>query len=53
MLAEKSMGVNPVSGFYHDHLFVAVGREEEALALLEVLAAAKKEELEGKSKVAN
>ncbi|RCI11041.1 hypothetical protein L249_5182 [Ophiocordyceps polyrhachis-furcata BCC 54312] len=35
-LAARNMGVNPVSGFYHDHLFVPLGRENEAL---EVLAA--------------
>ena len=33
-LARQGMGVNPVSGFYHDHLFVPEGREDEALAVL-------------------
>lgn len=37
-LATKDMGVNPVSGFYHDHLFVPLGKEEEALSLLAELA---------------
>ncbi|KAI5460209.1 integron gene cassette protein [Mariannaea sp. PMI_226] len=37
-LATLKMGVNPVSGFYHDHLFVPEGREEEAIALLQELA---------------
>ncbi|KXH26591.1 hypothetical protein CSIM01_02892 [Colletotrichum simmondsii] len=37
-LATKGMGVNPVSGYYHDHLFVPVGREEEAVAELKELA---------------
>lgn len=37
-LAAKGMAVNPVSGFYHDHLFVPLGREEEALAVLDQLA---------------
>ena len=37
-LAEKGMPVNPVSGFYHDHLFVPLGRENEALAVLDQLA---------------
>ena len=37
-LAQKGMGVNPVSGFFHDHLFVPLGREEEALQCLEELA---------------
>ena len=33
-LAEQGMGVNPVSGFFHDHLFVPDGREQDALAVL-------------------
>ncbi|SRR5579871_165035 len=33
-MAEAGIPVNPVAGFYHDHLFVPVGRAEEALALL-------------------
>lgn len=37
-LATKDMGVNPVSGFYHDHLFVPLGREDEALSTLAELA---------------
>ncbi|KPM40474.1 hypothetical protein AK830_g6073 [Neonectria ditissima] len=37
-LAERGMGVNPISGFYHDHLFVPTGREKEALNVLSVLA---------------
>lgn len=37
-LARHGMGVNPVSGFHHDHLFVPEGREEEALRVLERLA---------------
>jgi hypothetical protein len=28
------ISVNPVSGFYHDHLFVPVDRAEEAMRLL-------------------
>ncbi|TPI12644.1 ACT domain-containing protein [Mesorhizobium sp. B4-1-1] len=38
-LAAAGMGVNPVSAFYHDHLFVPVERAEEALAILQRLAA--------------
>ena len=38
-LARAGMGVNPVSGFYHDHLFVPDGREAEALEILARLAA--------------
>lgn len=36
-LASKGMGMNPVSGFYHDHLFVPEGREDEAIAELKSL----------------
>ncbi len=37
-LARHDMGVNPVSGFYHDHLFVPDGREEDAMAALKKLS---------------
>ncbi|PBC06301.1 ACT domain-containing protein [Mesorhizobium sp. WSM3860] len=37
-LAAAGMGVNPVSAFYHDHLFVPADRAEEALAMLKQLA---------------
>lgn len=37
-LATAGMGVNPVSAFYHDHLFVPADRAEEALRLLEEIA---------------
>lgn len=37
-LAAAGMGVNPVSGFYHDHLFVPAGRAEEAMAVLRELS---------------
>ncbi|TPM35344.1 ACT domain-containing protein [Mesorhizobium sp. B2-3-5] len=37
-LADAAMGVNPVSGFYHDHLFVPTDRAQEALTLLRQLA---------------
>lgn len=33
-LATLSMGVNPVSAFYHDHLFIPADRADEALAAL-------------------
>lgn len=39
-LAKHGMGVNPVSGFYHDHLFVSDGQEQHALRVLETMAAA-------------
>lgn len=37
-LAERGMGCNPVSGFFHDHLFVGLGREDEAVEALRSLA---------------
>ena len=37
-LAAEGMGVNPVSGFYHDHLFVPAGREQDALRILDQIA---------------
>ncbi|MER8438639.1 ACT domain-containing protein [Mesorhizobium sp. M1312] len=37
-LAAAGMGVNPVSAFYHDHLFVPADRAEEAIAILVELA---------------
>jgi len=36
-LAAAGMGVNPVSAFYHDHLFVPAERAEEALEILQRL----------------
>jgi hypothetical protein len=37
-LAEAGMGVNPVAGFHHDHLFVPADRAEEAMELLRALS---------------
>lgn len=37
-LAQAGMGVNPVSGFYHDHLFVPDGREAEAMEIIRQIA---------------
>ncbi len=37
-LAKAGMGVNPVSAFYHDHLYVPAERAEEALELLRDLS---------------
>ena len=37
-LAELNSGVNPVSGYYHDHLFVPVGKEGEVMEALETMA---------------
>ena len=33
-LAKAGMGVNPVAGYYHDHLFVPADRAEDAMAIL-------------------
>lgn len=38
-LAALQMGVNPVSGFYHDHLFVPADRAEAALGELKLMSA--------------
>lgn len=38
-LAHAGMGVNPVAGYFHDHLFVPEDRAEEALDILRDLAA--------------
>lgn len=38
-LAEVGLAVNPVSAYFHDHLFVPAERAEEALAILRSLAA--------------
>ena len=38
-LAAAGMGVNPVSAYFHDHLFVPADRVDEAMAILEGLAA--------------
>lgn len=37
-LAAQNMGVNPVSGFYHDHLFVPADRAEDALTELRLMS---------------
>jgi hypothetical protein len=37
-LADAGIGVNPVSGYFHDHLFVPAERAEEAMAVLVKLA---------------
>lgn len=37
-LAAAGIGVNPVSAFHHDHLFVPEERAAEALAILRALA---------------
>ena len=37
-LATAGMGVNPVSGYFHDHLFVPADHAEEAMTVLRALA---------------
>jgi len=38
-LAGLQMGVNPVSGFYHDHLFIPIDRAQDAMAELQLMSA--------------
>ena len=42
-LAQKGISCNPVSGFFHDHLFVPAARGEEAVEVLRELAAEERE----------
>lgn len=37
-LADLGMGVNPVAGFYHDHLFVPADRAQDALRCLQSMS---------------
>lgn len=39
VLAEAGIPVNPVSGYFHDHVFVPVDRADDALSILQLLAA--------------
>lgn len=36
-LAAAGMGVNPVSGYFHDHLFVPADRATDAMAILAMI----------------
>lgn len=38
-LSARGIGTNPVSGFWHDHVFVPVGKEGEAMEVLEGIRA--------------
>ena len=38
-LAAQGLSVNPVSGFYHDHIFVPVDRAGDAMRILAEIAA--------------
>lgn len=46
-LTEKGISVNPVSGFFHDHLFVPNGREDETLKILQDISIEAQEEERG------
>ncbi len=37
LAAKLSIGVNPVSGYFHDHLFVAIGKEEAVMEALKAM----------------
>ena len=37
-LSRQRIAVNPVSAFYHDHLFVPVGREDDAMKVLKQIS---------------
>ncbi len=37
-LAAEGMGVNPVAGFFHDHIFVPEDRAEDAMNVLAAMA---------------
>lgn len=37
-LTQLRIGVNPVSGYFHDHLFVPVGKEDEVMEALKEMA---------------
>lgn len=43
-LAREGMGVNPVAGFYHDHLFVPEDRAGDAMRILARMASHPDEE---------
>jgi len=38
-LAAAGMGVNPVAGYFHDHLFVPANRATDAMAILAAIVA--------------
>ncbi|MEM9350423.1 MAG: ACT domain-containing protein [Pseudomonadota bacterium] len=42
-LAALGMGVNPVAGYYHDHLFLPYDRAEDAMKELKAIAAQARE----------
>ena len=38
LLAKAQIPVNPVAGFYHDHLFIPAKKADEAVSILQALA---------------
>ena len=44
-LAALNMGVNPVSGFYHDHLFIPEDRAQDAMTALAELSQKYRDEI--------
>jgi uncharacterized protein len=45
-LTEKGIGANPVSGYYHDHCFVPLGKENDAMKVLQDLATEARKQIE-------
>lgn len=45
VLAANGIGCNPVSGYFHDHIFVPEGKAEEAVRLLQELAESSRQDL--------
>jgi len=43
-LADQGISTNPVSGYYHDHLFVPENRAEDAVKVLKTIAEEAKKE---------
>ena len=46
-LAKLNVGVNPVSGFYHDHLFIPEDRASDVMQALADLSKTYRDEIEG------
>lgn len=46
-LAKLSVGVNPVSGFYHDHLFIPAERVDDVMQALAELSQSYRDEVAG------
>ena len=46
-LAKLNVGVNPVSGFYHDHLFIPAERAQDVMTALSELSQSYRDEIGG------